>query len=96
MTPVLSEIHRWVTECNLKFSYGKYNYTVVLPEFRLKNQPSHPIRVENNKVEFKWHVQYLGVAINAHFSWMPHLDEVQEKAFKFKVLQKMNRLATAN
>lgn len=38
LAPVLSEIHCWDTECNLEFSYGQYNYTVVSPEGRIQKQ----------------------------------------------------------
>lgn len=60
----------------------------------LKNQPSRSVLMAGNKIAFKWQCQHLGVTTDAYLSWIPHLNNVQEKPFK--VLQKMSRLLATN
>lgn len=38
LVPVHFEIYSWTTECNMKFSYGKYNHIAVNPQKKAEEQ----------------------------------------------------------
>lgn len=42
LSPVLAEIHRWATKCNLEFSYSKCCHTIVPARGRCLNALSRP------------------------------------------------------
>lgn len=50
--------------------------------------------MSGNKVAFKCQLQNLGAMMDEHLSWMPHVDMIQEKAFK--MIQVKSRLSAAN
>lgn len=50
--------------------------------------------MNGHRIGFEHRLVYLGVIVDMHLSWMPHLTAVQERAYNF--VHKMDRLTASN
>lgn len=50
--------------------------------------------MNGDRIRFEHRLVYLGVIIDMHLSWMPHLTAVQKRAYN--LVHKMDRLTASN
>lgn len=82
MRGFLAEIYAWDIKSSMVLSYGKctYRYTVIPPKEKMENYSSRFIWMDKYKVNFSRQIKYLGVVFEWDYSWMSHLDLIEEKA----------------
>lgn len=90
---VLAEVYIWAIECSVEFSYDKCMYTVIPPKGKMENNISRVIWIDEHKIKFFRQIKYLGVVFDWDYSWMKHLDFIQEKETKDQY--KLCRIVTA-
>ena len=76
----VKKIENWLLENKLSLNLKK-SYTIIFGEKRKKNKPIS-IFINNTKISNQDTVKYLGVTIDKHLKWKPHIDELTSNVSK--------------
>ena len=85
----VKKIENWLLENKLSLNLKK-SYTIIFGEKRKKNKPIS-IFINNTKISNQNTVKYLGVTIDKHLKWKPHIDELTSNVSKSKTYDKTHR-----
>lgn len=78
----LEKLAGWARSFGLEFSLSKCAYTIFPIKGSIGRRPS--IAMNGTSLKFQREIKYLGILFDYRLSWMPHLNEIKERVFKFE------------
>ena len=93
---MLLNISDWLIANKLTLNTSKSNFLIITTRQKKRTQKIN-LRINNEPIAEKDHVKYLGVLIDQHLSWKPHIQQVNIKVAKsLGIIAKMRHFVPGN